>query len=94
MGYMRVGNTVTVYGEVLINATAASSATVLGMSLPISTNFTGGGDLGGAVHSNGSPSNSGSVTGDVTNDRAYIVFRSSADTGDVIYAIHFSYQIK
>jgi hypothetical protein len=94
MGYMRVGNTVTVYGEVLINVTSGSSATVLGMTLPISSNLTGGGDLGGSVHSNGAPSNSGSITGDITNDRAYIVYRSSADTGDVIYAVHFSYQIK
>jgi hypothetical protein len=94
MGYMRVGNSVTVYGEVLINVTAAGSATVLGMTLPISTDFTSGGDLGGGAHSTSTPTVSAAISGDAANDRAYFTFRSGTDTGDVVYTVHFSYQIK
>jgi hypothetical protein len=94
MGYMRVGNSVTVYGQVIINATSATTSTVLGMTLPISSNLTSGGDIGGGAFSNSFPVNTAAVTGDSGNDRATLSYRSSADTGDVVYSVHFTYIIK
>jgi hypothetical protein len=94
MGYMRVGNSVTVYGEVIINATSATTSTVLGMTLPISSNLTSGGDIGGGAFSYSFPVNTAAVTGDSGNDRATLSYRSSSDTGDVVFTVNFTYIIK
>lgn len=94
LGYYRIGNSVTVYGDVMINANTASTATVLGMSLPIASAFTLTGDLGGAFHAVAIPVNSAVAYADTANDRVYASYRSTADVGDVYYAVHFSYLIK
>lgn len=73
--YIRVGNTVTVSGQVDITPTAAAY-TVLGISLPIASNLAAANECAGA----GSPSTNatgyqpGAIGGDATNDRAKLTF--------------------
>ena len=91
--YMRVGNTVFVYGYMTFTQTSTGD-TFIGISLPIASNFgvntqaIGTGTLG--VDSSGQ---SVSILADTTNDRAQLSF--SALTGgtsnSIVYS--FSYQI-
>lgn len=93
-GYCRVGNTVTVYGKVDIDATlAASVATELGISLPVASNFTGEEDLGGTATGDAIASLSARIKADATNDRASVVFKAISLSNDS-YNFQFSYQVK
>lgn len=93
-GYSRVGNTVTVYGKIDIDATlAASSATELGVELPIASNFTGEEDCGGTGASDAIASLVVRIKADATNDRASFVMKSLSLSNDS-YNFTFSYQIK
>lgn len=73
--YIRVGNTVTVSGQVDITPTAAAY-TELGISLPIASNLAAANECAGA----GSPATNatgyqpGAIGGDATNDRAKLMF--------------------
>jgi hypothetical protein len=68
--YMRVGNVVTVSGRVDIDPTAAGRI-VLGMTLPIASNLAAATQAGGTFSSSGLATvNVGSISGDLTNDRA------------------------
>jgi hypothetical protein len=81
--WIRVGNVVTVSGKVDIDTTlAASTATELGMSLPIASNFTAEQNLGGTAASDSVASLSARIKADATNDRASIVFKSISVTND------------
>jgi hypothetical protein len=93
-GYFRVGNAVTVYGKVDIDATAAGGAsTELQVSLPISTNMAAEQDLGGNASSDALASLSARIKGDATTDQASIVFKALSITNDS-YSFSFTYQIK
>lgn len=93
-GYFRIGNSVTVYGKIDINPTlAASTATEVGINLPIASNMTGEQDLGGTAVSDALASLTARIKGDATNDRASVVFKSISITNDS-YSFEFSYQVK
>jgi hypothetical protein len=93
-GYFRVGNSVTVYGKVDIDATAAGgAATELQMSLPISTNMASEEDLGGSATSDAVASLNAKIKADATTDRASFVFKALSITNDS-YSFSFTYQIK
>lgn len=93
-GYYRIGNSVTVYGKIDIDATlSASAATEVGVALPIASNFTGEEDLGGDASSDGVASLVARIKADAVNDRASIVFKAISLTNDS-YSFTFSYQIK
>lgn len=93
-GWYRVGSMVTVFGKIDIDATlAASTATELGVSLPIASNMTGEEDLGGNAISDSVASLSARIKADPTNDRAAIVFKALSLTNDS-YSFEFSYQVK
>lgn len=90
--YMRVGNVVTVSGQVDIDPTAAGD-TVMGVSLPVASNINAQTNCGGtfAVLS-GTVVQGGSIYGDSTNDRA--TFRMAAtDTANRAYQYHFTYRV-
>ena len=92
-GYYRVGNSVTVYGRVDIDPTAAAStATRLGVSLPIASNFAAAGDCGGAGYSPGVVSLGFAVEADSTNDRAQITFLSTT-TANTGFRFTFTYLV-
>lgn len=93
-GYYRIGNTITVFGKVDINATlAASSATELGVSLPVASDLTGEEDLGGTAASDAIASLVVRIKGDAASNRASFVFKSISITNDS-YNFEFSYQVK
>lgn len=93
-GWFRVGAMVTVFGQIDIDATlSGSTATELGVSLPVASNMTGEQDLGGNAISDAVASLSARVKGDPTNDRASIVFKALSLSNDS-YSFEFSYQVK
>lgn len=90
--YMRVGNVVTVSGRVDIDPTAASSAdTILGISLPIASDFTSTTQLSGAAACV-FPSIPAAVFADATNNRASLEF-AATDTSIRIWHFNFTYLI-
>lgn len=89
--YMRVGNVVTVSGLVLIDPTAAAISTILGMSLPIASAMTAAEQLAGTC-ANTTANDAGSIYGDSTNDIA-IIETYPTGTGNVAWALHFTYRI-
>ncbi len=71
ISYMRVGNVVTVGGQIEVDPTSASSATRLGMSLPIASDFANSWELGGAGVWDGNTVNQPvQISADTTNNRA------------------------
>lgn len=91
--YLQVGNTVTVSGNLTIDATAAATFTQVGISLPVASNFTSIGDCCGTCVGDGGSNGSGVVMGDSTNDRATMYFVPAFATGTVWY-VHFTYTVK
>jgi hypothetical protein len=91
--YMRVGATVTVSGQVTVNASVANSATVLELTIPISSALANDHELAGTGCGITTNNRVMAVQAQTTNDRAYISWQPAA-TGDIIYSIHFTYQIK
>lgn len=88
--YMRVGNTVTVSGEVVLAATATGN-TVLGISLPIASNIGATRQLGGTAVAQ-STTQVATLYGDATNDR--VTFRmQAAGTTALTYVFSFTYQV-
>jgi hypothetical protein len=88
--YMRVGNVVTVSGQVAVTPTATGN-TLLGISLPIASNFTGAQQLGGTAMAQ-TTTQGAILYGDATNDR--VVFRlQAAATTALTYAFSFTYQV-
>lgn len=90
--YMRVGNVVTVSGQVDIDPTVAGD-TVMGVSVPVASNLAAQTNCGGtfAVLS-GTVVQGGSIYADSVNDRA--TFRmSSTDLTSRSYQYHFTYRV-
>lgn len=79
--YLRVGNVVTVSGRVDISYTSATTETVLGISLPIPTNFTNAWDCAGVAQNHEVPDQTGAIIADTANERAQLIFTSGTDTG-------------
>jgi hypothetical protein len=93
-GYYRLGNSVTVYGKIDIDATlAASTATEMGISLPIASDLAAEEDLGGSAVSDAVASLTARIKADATNNRASVVFKALSLTNDS-YGFEFSYQVK
>lgn len=92
--YMRVGNTVTVSGKVDIDPTSAGSQTVLGMSLPISSNLGAEEDLAGSSSQKfASGINNFAIYGDATNDRAKFEVSNASSGSNISFYFTFTYQV-
>lgn len=93
--YLRVGNTVTVSGQIAIDATTATTDTVVKMSLPVASNFSATRNLGGTGASIGTPfvANSLVFLAETTNDCVEIRLRPSVNTS-VTYNFSFTYRIQ
>lgn len=93
--YMRVGNTVTVSGQIEIVPTANNAQTTIGISLPISSNFTNEYELGGTGHStaNTTAGHGASMNADTINDRANLDYYETHGAGDTL-AFSFTYLVK
>lgn len=92
--YSRVGNTVTVSGRIQFAATAATTDTTVGISLPIASTITSVYFVAGtgACVSSSAFGESGAVTGDSTNNRASFLCRPSA-TASRLWSVQFTYKI-
>lgn len=92
--YLRVGNTVTVSGQVDIDPTLAAIDTVLGMSLPIASALAAARQLGGAGAIT-TPNRYGegtAISADLTNDRAQFLLRPSS-VNNSSYNFSFTYRV-
>jgi hypothetical protein len=87
--YTRLGNIVTVYGSVQIQATAAG-VVQLDFTIPVASNFTTSYDLHGNATSPGLTP--GSVIAEATNNRASLYIAYAAP-GNVFWRIVFGYQV-
>ena len=87
--YLRVGNTVTVSGQIDIDPTATGFA-ILGLSLPIASAITSAVQLSGVF--NCPDAAGGGVYGDAANDRATFQFTASS-AANLTYYYTFTYRV-
>jgi hypothetical protein len=90
--YSRSGNMVTVSGTFDCNVTDTGSTTQLGISLPISSNFTASSNCGG-TSAGFSINTAGAILADPSNDRAQITWMSTTTTNNT-YSFQFSYLVQ
>lgn len=89
--YYRVGNMVTVWGKMDVDPTASTTLTRVGISLPVASNLTAAQQLSGAAGSI-DQGTGGGVTGDATNDRGELSFKSDTNTSHA-WTYSFSYEV-
>lgn len=91
--WMRVGSVVTVSGAVDVDPTLAATVTLLGMSLPVASNFGNFNEAGGTMISyNAATGEVWAAQADPTNDR--ITWSTSqCGTANVGHSFTFTYQI-
>ena len=91
--WIRVGNVVTVSGELTVDPTAATTLTQVGISLPIASNLAGQNECCGTAATGAVSGYSGAIIGDVTNDRAELDFTTLTDVADRTWSFTFTYLI-
>jgi hypothetical protein len=90
--YMRVGNVVTVSGQVDIDPTAVGD-TIMGVSLPIASNLAAQIQCAGTFMAlSGVTFQGGSIYGDSTNDRAVFRFAASS-ASNFAFQFTFTYRV-
>lgn len=89
--YVRVGNTVTVSGQLDIDPTS-TGAVLLGISLPVASAFTTAYQLGGVGSTIAIANESYGIEADATNDRASMK-NVAVSTANHTVAYIFQYQV-
>lgn len=91
--WLRVGNVVTVSGNIQIDPTASGAVTVFALSLPIASNFTVASDLGGTGCASDTVGEGYGASADTVNDRASYsgVAQTTANHG---VSFTFQYEVK
>jgi hypothetical protein len=94
--WIRVGNVVTVSGQVDITPTSASASTVLGISIPIGSTLSAVGSLAGTACSfvSSTANLAGRVIQDTTNNRALVSYINSTSTSSTNWSYHFTYVVQ
>lgn len=91
--HKRVGDLVTISGQVAIQATAAG-AVEMGMSLPVASNFTTSSQAGGTINAvTTGKLATGGVLADTVNDRLIIRIPNVPDATNIAYAFEFTYRV-
>lgn len=90
--YMRIGNTVSVSGRFDIDPTLTVTATQLGISIPVSSNFGSTSDCGGTAFASAIASQGAAILADTTNDRAEVNYVTSDVTNQPMY-FSFMYEV-
>ena len=92
--WMRVGNVVTVTGQLVITPTSNNTETKIGISLPVASNFVTGYECAGVANTknNTIAENTGSVYADATNDRAELDYFETHGTANT-FTYTFSYEV-
>lgn len=91
--YNRVGATVNFSGQVSINPTATLTATQLGISLPVASNFTAATNLAGTCAAATVSDNPMALRADTTNDRAELAYVAVDTTDHAVYC-HGTYVLQ
>ena len=90
--YTRIGKHVTVYGTVNIDPTlAAPTTTVMKISLPVASNFTGSAQCAG-VAIDGPSSQVGAISADATDNVASLTYRATS-TAEATWRYTFGYTV-
>jgi hypothetical protein len=90
--YMRVGNTVTVSGQLDVDPTLTATLTKVGISLPIASNFAAGNDCAGAAFASNIAGQGAAIVADSANDRAQMQWIATDVTNQpMLYC--FSYEV-
>lgn len=91
--YTRVGNMVTIIGQIDADATAAGSTTTrVRLSLPVSSNFANANEAGGAGNRPGSNPGDVGAYADSTNDEVILHWLSTG-TGNQTITFMFGYRV-
>lgn len=92
--WMRVGNVVTVSGQVDVDPTAGGALTQFGISLPIASDLTQLGHLAGADnYDNGAVITPTRVRADTVNDRAMVDYYADAGALSRTHFFFFQYRV-
>jgi hypothetical protein len=89
--YLRIGNVVTASGVFSLDATAATTLTQVGISLPVASDFAAVRDCGGTCAAY-DVQQAGAIFADVTNNRADLLL-TSVDTNAHTIGFTFTYLI-
>lgn len=90
--WMRLGDMVTVSGRVEIDPTNNNASTVLGIALPVASNFGVDSDCGGAAAAPDVAGQCAAITADPATDRALITFVAGSNANHSM-SFSFTYQI-
>lgn len=90
--WCRVGGIVTVSGKVDVDPTLTATATELGISLPVASNFTANQQASGVAACPGIAGQVAAIVADTTNDRAAMQWIAGDITNQPMHFI-FSYQV-
>lgn len=91
--YMQVGSTVTVSGKINIDPTTSlATATQVGFTVPVASNFTTAYNAAGTVYS-ADGQQAAIIRSDATNDRAEVYFLSGINTVQQFY-FTFTYRVQ
>lgn len=90
--YLRVGNVITVSGRVDVNPTLTATATQLGISLPVASNFGALEDCAGTAFAPAIASQGAGIFADTANDRAMFQYVAGDVTNQAFY-FTFTYGI-
>ena len=90
--YFRIGNAVTVSGQLDIDPTTTLTLTTLGISLPIASAFTTAFQLGGVGSASTVADGSAAILSDATNDRATFQYVCTDVTNHTM-TFTFTYQV-
>ena len=93
--YMRVGSVVTVSGKISVTPTSNNTQTILGVSLPIASNFAAEENCGGLAHTinnTDADQHGASIYADATNNRATFDYYETHGVGDN-FTFTFTYRI-
>lgn len=90
--YVRVGSVVMVSGRVDVDPTTTITATQLGVSLPVASNFANANECAGTAFASGITGMGAAIRGDVTNDRAELVWIATDVTNQPLF-FSFLYRV-
>lgn len=90
--YIRVGNIVTVSGELSFTVTTTNTVTFLNLTLPVASNFASGSQLAGVASPLGVGVEAFAIAGEPDNNGAYMVWRAVL-TGAMTVSYTYTYRI-
>ena len=90
--YMRVMNTVTVSCKVEVDPTTTLTSTVLGIPLPVASNFGAEEDCAGSANASAIAAQGAAIRASAANDRCEMVWIAGDVTNQPMY-MSFSYQV-